>query len=299
LPPPHWTHNREYFYKYVSAETAKIVLQSNTLRWSSPTLFNDPFDVQFDLHIDYDRDRVANRAMQALVDGYLGRAPINPGNVLGKLLQFIRDKAPGISEAELREKLFPGFYEGMERAERLIPRSHEEFRAVVADLKLLCLAEARDNILMWSHYGKNHTGVVLELRCIERLDSAWGAARPVRYETTMPLLIDEDKLVALLSGVGNLAEDQIFENSVFVKATDWAYEREWRLVGGRDKTRTTEDFGFHPDEVSGIYLGCRINPVDGERIIRIAGEKYPHATIYIGRKSERRFAVEFAPLRSS
>jgi Protein of unknown function (DUF2971) len=280
----------------MSADTAKIVLQSNALRWSSPILFNDPFDVQFDLHVEYDSDRVANRAMQALVDGYLGRVPINPSNVLGHLLQTIRDWAPGISEAELREKLYPGFYEGMERAERLMPQSHEEFRAAVADLKLLCLAEVQDNILMWAHYGKNHTGAVLELRCIEELDSAWGAARPVRYEATMPLLIDEDKLVALMSGVGNLAEDQVFENSVFVKAADWAYEREWRLVGGRDKAKPTEDFAFHPDEVSAIYLGCRINPADREAITEIVGEKYPQATVYAGRKSERRFAVEFMPL---
>jgi Protein of unknown function (DUF2971) len=280
----------------MSADTAKIVLQSSSLRWSSPTLFNDPFDVQFDLHIEYDRDRVANRAMQALIDGYLGQAPINPGNVLGNLLQVIRDGAPGISEARLREKLLPGFYEGMERAEGLIPRSHEEFRAVVADLKLLCLAEAQDNILMWAHYGKNHTGVVLELRCVEELDSAWGAARPVCYEATMPLLIDEDKLIALMSGVGNLAEDQIFENSVFVKAADWAYEREWRLVGTGDKTKVTEDFAFHTDEVSAVYLGCRISNVDRETITNIISSKYPHATIYIGHKAERRFAVEFAPL---
>jgi hypothetical protein len=279
----------------MSADTARVVLQTNSLRWSSPSLFNDPFDVQFDLHVDYDRDRVADRAMQALVDGYFGRAPINPRNPLGYLLRFLRDRAPGLSEATLREELKPGFYEGMERAERLIPRTHEEFRAVVADLKVLCLAEIHDNILMWAHYGRNHTGVVLELKCIAECDSAWGAARPVRYETAMPLLIDEDKLVALLSGVGNLAEDQILENSVFVKAADWAYEKEWRLIGVRDKTKTTEDFTFSVDEISAVYLGCRISTADKEAMIGIVDEKYPHATIKVGQKSERRFAVEFLP----
>jgi hypothetical protein len=280
----------------MSADTAKIVLRSNALRWSSPILFNDPFDVQFDLHIEYDRKRVANRAMQALVDGYFGRVPINPKNDLGQLLQVMHDRAPGFSEAELREQLYPGFYEGMERAERLISRTHEEFRAVVSDLKLLCLAEAQDNILMWSHYGKNHTGVVLELKCIERLDSAWGTAVPVRYEANMPLLIDEDQLVAIMSGTGKLAEDQLFESSVFVKAADWAYEREWRLIGRHDKTKISEEFAFHTEEVSAIYLGCRIDPTDRKEITAIAADKYSHAMIHVGRKSERRFAVEFMPL---
>jgi hypothetical protein len=211
----------------------------------------------------------------------------------------MRDRAPGVSEATLRERLLPGFYEGMERAERLIPQSHEEFRAVVADLKLLCLAEVQDNILMWAHYAKDHTGVVLGLRCIEELDSAWGAARPVRYEATMPLLVDEDKLFALLSGAGSFGEDQILENSVFVKAADWAYEREWRLVGVRDKSKVTEDFAFHVDEVSAVYLGCRASPSDRDAVTSIVAEKYPHATVYVGHKSERRFAVEFTPLQPS
>jgi hypothetical protein len=41
-------------FKYATASTAKIILDSCTLRWASPVMFNDPFDVQFDLHLDYD-----------------------------------------------------------------------------------------------------------------------------------------------------------------------------------------------------------------------------------------------------
>ena len=39
-------HDRRYFYKYMSAETALQILQTRTLMYSSPLLFNDPFDVQ-------------------------------------------------------------------------------------------------------------------------------------------------------------------------------------------------------------------------------------------------------------
>jgi hypothetical protein len=277
----------------MSADTAKIVLRNGTLRWSSPVLFNDPFDVQFDLHIEYDRQRVAERAMQAIVDGYMGRTPIDPKNDLGILLKFMRDNAPGLTEEKLREKLGPGFFEGMDRAEKLIPETHEKFRAVVADMKLLCLSEVYDSILMWAHYGREHTGAVLELKCVAQLDSAWGAARPVRYEKNMPLLIDEDKLVAMMSGVGVLADDRLFENSVFVKAAEWSYEKEWRLAGFRDKAKLTEDFGFSPEELSGVYLGCRMSDADKKEIIGIVAEGFPNAAVHEGKKSHRRFAVEF------
>jgi len=35
------------------------------------------------------------------------------------------------------------------------------------------------------------------------LDSAWGAAQPVKYEQKMPLLLNEDDLVKLMSGQKN------------------------------------------------------------------------------------------------
>jgi hypothetical protein len=38
-------HERQSFFKYMSAATARIVLTNRTIRWSSPVLFNDPFDV--------------------------------------------------------------------------------------------------------------------------------------------------------------------------------------------------------------------------------------------------------------
>src|SRR5580692_1932007 len=42
-------HNRTHFFKYTSASVAKIIFTNRTLRWSSPILFNDPFDVHREL----------------------------------------------------------------------------------------------------------------------------------------------------------------------------------------------------------------------------------------------------------
>ena len=44
----------QVFYKYTSPDTALAVLRSKTFRYSSPLLFNDPFDFQSGLHLDFD-----------------------------------------------------------------------------------------------------------------------------------------------------------------------------------------------------------------------------------------------------
>ena len=61
------------FFKYVTADTAKIVLESGARRWSSPLLFNDPFDVQFDLHVEYDAKKLVSLIREELWEIYSGR----------------------------------------------------------------------------------------------------------------------------------------------------------------------------------------------------------------------------------
>ena len=39
-------HNRNCFYKYFSAEAILHILKERTLKYSSPVIFNDPFDTQ-------------------------------------------------------------------------------------------------------------------------------------------------------------------------------------------------------------------------------------------------------------
>jgi hypothetical protein len=283
------------FYKYMTAATAKKVLEKSTLRWALPTQFNDPFDVQFDLRVEYDRGRVIDRALQNIIDLYMGRRHMpRDGNTLAKGIRLLQVTSPGLKEEELRNTFRKSMNEGLDTAEKDMPKNHAQIRAVLARLKLLCLCEEPNNILMWAHYAQNHTGLVMEFSYIEKLDSVWGAAKPVRYRKEMPCLVNEDNLVRLLSGEGSIATEELFEEAVFVKAIDWQYEKEWRLVGGWNRVTTEEYIPFAAEEMTGIYLGCRIADLDQKAIKDLAAKKYTHAPVYAGSKSKARFAVEFA-----
>ena len=81
---------------------------------------------------------------------------------------------------------------------------------------------------------------------------------------------------------------------MYVKADVWAYEKEWRVLGGWEDEKTTEDIPFRLKELTAVYLGCRMSDVDREQIKAVVREKYPHAVIHVATKSARRFALEFA-----
>ena len=51
-------HDRKYFYKYVTVETALLILQNRKLKYSSPVLFNDPFDTQTRIGFDCEESEV-------------------------------------------------------------------------------------------------------------------------------------------------------------------------------------------------------------------------------------------------
>jgi hypothetical protein len=70
--PRHWRHDRDHFYKYMSISTAKAVLGNRSLKWSPASDFNDPFDMQFDLHLDFDADELVHICKEDTKDILLG-----------------------------------------------------------------------------------------------------------------------------------------------------------------------------------------------------------------------------------
>jgi len=284
------------FYKYMKADTAKTVLENNSLRWSSPTLFNDPFDLQFDLHLEFNSDRVVSRVLDRFVDVYTGRAQPTAGSTLDENANLLRIEKPGLKEEAVRRETRPAIDATIRAIEAGLPKLHDELRAVLAPRKILCLSEMPDNLLMWAHYAEHHRGAVIEFSYIEegKYASAWGAAKPVRYAAEIPKLADEAALVRRLLGHGHLATPEQFQDSVYVKAETWAYEKEWRVLGGWEDENSVEDIPFRPNEMTAVYLGCRMSNADQEQIRAMVGEKYPHAVIRAGTKSTRRFALVFA-----
>src|ERR1700761_9108487 len=57
-------------YKYTSLNTAKIVLRTGRLRWTTPPLLNDPYDLSFGLYVDAEVKATTSRAIELLWGDY-------------------------------------------------------------------------------------------------------------------------------------------------------------------------------------------------------------------------------------
>ena len=68
------------FYKYLSPEASVSILKNKTLKWSSPKLFNDPFDLPSEIDFSFDGDELADALIEEMVR--LAYGPDEPaGNI--------------------------------------------------------------------------------------------------------------------------------------------------------------------------------------------------------------------------
>lgn len=133
--------NLQFLYKYRELESYDVssnslflnnntrnLLEKGEIWFSKPSAFNDPFDC----HLSFD-------------DGFNEQDAYN----------FLLKKGLPTKEIKKVLKIYKNNPEELEKLKSI--SSTELFR-------IFCLSKVRDNILMWSHYAKNHTGICIGLK---------------------------------------------------------------------------------------------------------------------------------------
>ncbi len=101
------------FFKYASREAGRIILESGTLRWSTPGTLNDPYDMQFDLHVEVDRDEVKRLALEKLWDAHYGAEEPPIGNLMGLLIRASRNSFQQLTREEFEQEYGEAIEEGL------------------------------------------------------------------------------------------------------------------------------------------------------------------------------------------
>ena len=278
--PNSWHNNRLHFFKYMTANTAKIVLANRTLRWSTASVLNDPFDMQFDMSVSIDPDQLRTAALSKMWQLYASGQPISARNPAGVVMELLRRSLPKLTRDEFDREFGPSVTKGYDRLRARLPETHAEAAPHLAQIKILSLTTAPHNNLMWTHYADGHRGVVMRFKSIPALDSPYGMAKPMNYVTDVPPLFSQEELVDISAGIATIDVRSIVDRIIYTKSADYKYEQEWRISSGagRDKHALFEDILFGRDELDGVILGMRISTSE-EREIRGLAKSYPNTAI--------------------
>ncbi|MFT4850852.1 MAG: hypothetical protein ACI83B_003413 [Sediminicola sp.] len=215
-------------YKYLPvSEGSKAILVDGTLKFSSKDDFNDPFDCITTYDIEGSMDYLESR--KDIILAASKHLKLSPSQRI-----------------EQKRKMYYGIKNSI--------ASGEFHKGVIGRVGICCFSNRADNILMWSHYAKNHTGFVIEFN-VNPNDPA-GNMSNVEKKLIGYDVIYQDNMPIIKAGTRDF--DAV--KSVFLtKSTDWTYEQEYRVL------TTEKGPGIHAYDinlVNRIIAGVKMSPSD-------------------------------------
>lgn len=236
--------------------------------FSSPTKFNDPIDCGISLNTTGNTPFFTDILAKGFLE--IGKAtgtsiknPLNINSITDSIQQFtsnITSNAEAIGNELSEAKADQAAYTNLK----------EKF----ASSGILSLSELDDNILMWSHYAQQHKGICIELeRNSFNILGMPDHTLPVRYSIKAPI-ID----ARCYRKADNDERNEIENSLVLTKASDWTYEREWRVI----KNSCANSTQSLKCKIISITLGLRVEDSTQEHILFLAkkmGFKVKKATL--------------------
>lgn len=293
-------------YKYTPLTGLKATLEHQSFKLSRPSDFNDPIDMYLQetigQNIEEFLEDLKKEFHNYLVSGIKDRPSHNThySGILNFMHQAI-DKASEEQKEELKKELLNTPIEQMYDLDRLKRTNNEVTTAINTAFSadaVFCSTVDNNNLLMWAHYADQHRGAVIEYTPNIEKDSVFLASKPVHYSKERPFPYkDAAAMVAALEK--NLSEtvQDIIERLIYTKSKEWSYEQEYRLFVAF-MLRPDQEFAtlkFHPEELTSIYFGCRMQEEDMEEIQTTAQKINPSVKLYRSKIAPKEYSIIYKP----
>lgn len=249
-----------YKYRTTSAQHLDILFKRQIF-FSSADKFNDPFDcfipIRFDLLTEDEFDEMSI----SIICKY-----------------SLLSKVEATSHYFQKVKGDPKFRQYSNRDE-MMQWQLENLRKKVT---VFCLSKENDNILLWSHYSANHTGI-----CI-------GFDRDFLYYNTGASVGKVEYLDDYLTLKPTPVQEPTHIFQVLTKAKKWEYEMEYRFVYWENKFV----FDIEPKSITELIFGCMTPQKEIEKITALlkSGSPLSHVKIFRAEKVPYTFKVMIKPI---
>jgi hypothetical protein len=275
--------DRQFLYKYrpligtsyseINQNTLKI-LKYGELYFAKPSQFNDPFDSK--ITYDTNANELELRAYFSRILPQFGKSLSDVDIILEKIKRKeinLSDFAPANSYADLSN--------------------------------ILCLSRDEKNILLWSHYAKDHTGI-----CIGLNVHIWGNSMNIKIKPgyTNPIAgINNNLLPAVYINYSNDKPEaynhftdgpEKLEPYFYTKSKLWEYEKEVRIIL-MNSLITKNPVCIEQIEIGEIIFGLKTPDLLIEKvkdIVRTYPDNGVHTKLYKCIEMKESYAINKEPL---
>ncbi|MBE7689071.1 MULTISPECIES: DUF2971 domain-containing protein [Tenacibaculum] len=216
------------FFKYTNISTASLVLKNKSIRWSSPSLYNDLEECQFTPFTE-----------KELIESHKNYINTIEWYARGLSLGYDTSKFTSITKTLInlfRLSMNNGTY-SKEKFMEYVLDANKNFEndytnyintVVIKCIRILCVTKIYDNKLMWAHYADQNYGCVIEFESLYNLKPNFFKEGFVKYHEN--LKSKSKPLDYLLYGETKEIQDLMIQDIIFSKRTVWDYEKEYRLM---------------------------------------------------------------------
>lgn len=183
---------KETIYKFIDLRGLELILRNQTLKFSCPMDFNDPFEFHHNL---VDTKISAEHKIEILEKRFKDLTHDRLMRLKAKIAQEGNDP---------------------------LENHDEQFQERKKSTKITCFSEIDDNILMWAHYADKHRGACIGFNT-RLISSCFGK------DSLISNVVYNRELIT--KNLSEFREDAIF-HWICSKAIDWEYEKEVRIVLG-------------------------------------------------------------------
>lgn len=273
-------------HRYFSYEGALFFLKS--AKFSSVDGFNDPFEF-------LPRTEQTREIFQGLVKAGIvsSNSSIGSSAVLTSALSALGigvGSFISIPILLLAIKLYFTYKYRQDSYVKRIKTIHDYYEKLIKKFYVCCFSEVDDSLLMWGHYTRNHTGVVISFKTA--VDYFGYDFRDIKYTNDriqVPSYFGLEKSDPLVT-------DNWQRDLLTSKAECWSYEKEWRCIKQTDDLLKDKD-GTHllidRNSVLKIVFGCRILEQNKQELLKLIKEGWPDVRIVEAWPHDFQYSIKF------
>lgn len=223
------------YYKYRSFDLNTLhSICEDTIYFSPPSAFNDPFDSRPTLLVDSSLDDLRS-LLAIMIQRRVGlevKASLKSIRMGQERTEFYVTKSANLEAKSALDYVAyhatnPEYVEGPIEAERqLLEGEIGQELLQHYERGVCCFSDTYGSALLWSHYGDQHRGI-----CIGYTTDRIPAPQPERVIYGGNRCIKTSLLLSAFLREEPAAKRRLERDVLLRKAKDWSYESEWRLIG--------------------------------------------------------------------
>lgn len=283
-------------FKYTTFETAVKTINNSSLRWSSVSEFNDPFEYKFRFFTNGNENAVTTRFIAANFIHDPNSIEMLKSNASLQLLRikFINKKIQFQEiEKQINNLLIASDFNTINKKPLNAMNAYKDtfLKTIPIQMKnildvhtgVLCLtddSDDRSSRLMWSHYADCHKGVRIKIntKYIKEIsESIKSGIRKVHYQEDFPLIEYDDYLGFSVEHFPNSTRNLV-NKMIFTKSDEWKYENEYRSI--IPLKGTSRIISVDKNAFDSIYLGLNMPLKNRDEIIKTAKKNMPNINIF-------------------